>query len=800
MIAEAKLRVPCFHCGEDCDTRPVLLMGKTFCCEGCKTVYEILDDNNLCNYYTFNNAPGTSFKNSPDTPGYAFLDIKKNADKIISFTDGKQTHVTFSIPRMHCSSCIYLLEHFHKINPGVIRSQVVFQKKEVSIVFLQDQTSLRRVVEDLLHIGYEPHLSLDDLGKKKQDTNNRTQYMKIGIAGFCFGNIMMLSFPEYLSGGEINVPGLKRMFTYINLLLSLPVLLYCSTTFFVSAWKSLKHRYLNIDGPITIAILITFFRSVYEIASGTGAGYLDSMSGIVFFMLIGRTFQDKTFKALSFDRDYKSFFPVSVTLKTDIEKSIAISELKVGDKIIIRNNEMIPADAILINGDANMDYSFVSGESLPVKKKSGDIIYAGGKQSGSSIELEVIKEVSQSYLTSLWNNQVFHENPETKNTFLNKVSNYFSMVVFAIAIGSGIFWFNGDPAKALNAMTSVLIVACPCALLLSSTFTNGTIMRTLGKNMLYLKSPDVIEKLALADTIVFDKTGTITNNGGAEVTYHGNDLSVTEEGYIRTVVSHSTHPLSQAVFKHLSPVQKNQVSSFKEYPYKGIEAMVEGHLIKLGSRGFAGNILNMETLTEGSKVFVSIDGEPKGGFSVRNKYREGFFELAETLKTDYSIFVLSGDNDAERKALSEVFKEDALVFKQTPQDKMNFIQSLQKEGRNVLMVGDGLNDAGALKQSNAGIAVSDDTSSFSPACDAILDGAKLKELKEYLDFSKDGKKVIFASFIISLIYNIAGIFFSVQGTLQPIVAAILMPLSTITIVLFTSGMTFLLAKKRFEKV
>lgn len=791
-------KIKCFHCGEACDEQHPELADKAFCCEGCKTVYEILNENNLCNYYAIHPNPGVSLKTPVTSEKYTFLENNMLKDKLISFTDGKQTHVTFYIPQMHCSSCIWLLENFHKINPGVVRSQVNFPKKEVTIVYNEPQTTIRNVVEHLSHIGYEPHLSLDDLENKKTGITNIRQYLKVGIAGFCFGNIMMLSFPEYFSDGEIYVKGLTTTFGYLNLILSLPAFFYCSTDFFVSALKSIRQGLINIDGPISIAILVTFLRSVYEIISGTGTGYMDSMSGIVFFMLVGRVFQEKTFRVLSFERDYKSYFPISVTLKTDVEKSVAISELKAGDRIIIRNNELIPADAFLLKGDANIDYSFVSGESLPVQKTLGEIIYAGGKQSGSSIELEVIKEVAQSYLTRLWNSDVFHKKQETKTTFINTISNYFSIVVFAIALGAGIYWFPTDAGRALNAVTAVLIVACPCALLLSATFTNGATLRVLGHNKLYLKSSGVIEKLATIDTIVFDKTGTITSNGDAEVEYDGRPLSLEEKDYLSAVVSHSTHPLSQTIYKFLAAGQKYAVSNFFEHPYQGIEAQVATHSIKIGSLSFVGIDLHDAHPADASRVYVSIDGEHHGCFHVKNKYRKGFYEMAEMLKKKYVIFVLSGDNDAERKALSKTFDPATLIFKQSPHDKLHYIQSLQKAGHKVLMVGDGLNDAGALKQSNVGIAVSDDTNNFSPACDAIMDGNKLKDLKKFLWFSIAGRRVIIASFIISLVYNLGGIFFSVQGTLQPIIAAILMPLSTITIVLFTTGMMHLIGKVKFD--
>jgi len=393
----------CYHCGEACDKQTIRIDKKIFCCQGCKTVYEILNKVELCDYYSLNANPGSAQKVPIRPEKFAFLDDKNLQEKLIHFKDDNQSHVTFYLPQMHCSSCIWLLENLNKLDNKIIRSQVNFLKKEVSVVFEHKLTSLRKVVELITSIGYEPHFSLNSISDKKTNTYDKSRIYKIGITGFCFVNIMMLSFPDYFSLGNIEEKGLKQLFSYLCLGLSLPVFFYSASEFFISAWKSIKQTFLNIDAPIALAVLITFLRSVYEIISGTGAGYLDSMSGIVFFMLIGRFFQNKTYNTLAFNRDYTSYFPLGVTVidENRSEQQIPLSELKVGQRIKIYSEEIIPADCILFYGKAKIDYSFVSGEAVPVEKGIGEIIYAGGKQVGGSLELEVVKEVSQSYLTQL---------------------------------------------------------------------------------------------------------------------------------------------------------------------------------------------------------------------------------------------------------------------------------------------------------------------------------------------------------------------------------------------------------------
>jgi Cu+-exporting ATPase len=710
-------------------------------------------------------------------------------------------NVHFSIPQMHCSSCIYLLEHLHRIEPGVKKSQVNFQLKEVFVMYNPQETTLRKVVELLAFTGYEPYISLQDSTEKKVPAFNRKQIYRIGIAGFCFANIMMLSFPEYFSSGNIDERILKTTFNWINLALSIPVLLFSASGIFISAWKGLRQKFLNIDAPIALAIIVTFARSYYEIISGNGAGYLDSGTGIVFFMLIGRWFQNKTYDSFSFDRDYRAYFPLGVTVIDDgTEKNIPVTQLQKGNRIVVRNEEMIPADAVLMKGTANIDYSFVSGENTAVEKRRGELIYAGGKQMGSIIEMEVIKEPSQSYITQLWNNDIFTHKKNQEQSFIHPWSRYFTGVLLSVAAGTFIFWSFTDASRILPAVTAVLIVACPCSLLLSATFTYGNMLRIFGRNKLYLKNASVIEALAKINTLVFDKTGTLTQTNTADVQYEGPPLSEKEWSIIKTVTRQSSHPLSKIIAASIDTATEIPltVSSFQEYSGKGFDAVVQDIPVRMGSAGFikAGNAFI--TQDTGTAVHIEMDKVHLGKFSIKNQYRPGVAEMVHHLKKPGNqLFVLSGDNDSEQNKLNTLFGAGTpLRFNQSPQQKLDFIKGLQQEGKNVLMLGDGLNDAGALMQSQVGIAVSENSAQFSPASDAILDGSQVLLLDKFISFARAGKNIVLASFILSILYNIVGLSFAVQGILSPMIAAILMPASSISIVLFVSVLSSFVARKK----
>ena len=776
----------CYHCGEDCKEKPIHIHEKDFCCEGCKMVYEILNQSGMCDYYNISNNPGINQKVRVRENKFAFLDDEKIQQSLISYKDEKQTHITFYLPQMHCSSCLWLLENLHRLNEGIVSSKVNFTRKEADIVFNQKDLSVRKVAELLTSVGYEPYISLNDAGNAKPKFNKSKIY-KMGVAGFCFANIMLMSFPEYL-GIDSKEQSLVNIFRILNVILSLPVFFYSASEFYISAWKSLKHKFLNIDAPIVLAIVVTFCRSLYEVLTNTGSGYFDSMSGIVFFMLVGRVLQDKTYEELSFERDYTSYFPIAVTrIKDAIHQTISLPDIELNDTLLIHNQELIPADGILTRGKAVIDYSFVTGESIPVEKEMGEIIYAGGKQIGSNIEMLVIKEVAQSYLTKLWNRDELKQmKQDEERSFVHLVARYFTWIVLVLSVGSAIYWHFFDPARMWSAATAVLIVACPCALLLSNTFTNGNILRILGRNHLYLRSAQTIEDIANVNYIVFDKTGTLTTGRYQDISYDGSHLGKELKSKIAAITSQSTHPMSRAITGWTNQSSNHlKVAAFEEFPGKGIEGVVEGELITMGSRAY---VTGSKVEDSESAVYISVNGDVIGKFVFRNQYREKIPTLIKQLRLKYDLAVLSGDNAGEKRYLQELLGFDAnILFHQKPEDKLEVIKELQRNGRKVMMIGDGLNDAGALKQADAGIAVAEDTNNFTPASDGILEASQLPKLFKFIKLARANRKIVVAAFVVSVLYNIVGTYFAVQGLLSPMRAAILMPISSLSILLITFG-------------
>jgi Cu+-exporting ATPase len=777
----------CFHCGLDYSIKSYVFDDKNFCCNGCKTVYEILNSNDLNSYYTIESFPG-NIPNSNNSK-FDYLQEESIVEKLLVFKNDETSIAEFHIPGIHCSSCIWVLENLDKLEAAIVSSTVHFTNKTVRIIFNNKNTNLKKVVILLASIGYEPYISLDD-AEGNNVSSDKTLLYQLAIAAFGFGNIMLLSFPEYFGVEDLWLEKYKHLFRWLMFVMSVPVVFYAAKDYFISAYKGLRYNILNIDVPIVLGISVLFMRSSYEIAFDLGSGFFDSLTGFIFFLLLGKYFQQKTYVFLSFERDFKSYFPIAVTLiSNDGEKNKPVQDVEKGDRLLIRNDELIPVDGILISNNAAIDYSFVTGESLPVLKQSGDKLFAGGKQTSGSIEMEAVKSMSGSYLTQLWANEIFDKKEEIsiKNT-TNAISKYFTVAILAIALVAGVYWYLVDTSKTFNVVTAVLIIACPCALALSAPFAVGNMLRIFGRNKFYLKNAETIEKFSKINTIIFDKTGTITTTSKSKITYNGISLSEDELRALKKILRESNHPLSRSLYQNIeTTISQGTISDYEEILGKGISAKLDNYTFQLGSASFVNGLNNDDDKTA---VYIKINSELKGVYFFKNTYRIGTKEVFESFSSKYNLVILSGDNDGEEHHLRKLLPENVqLEFNRKPEEKLDFVKNLQLKGNKVLMIGDGLNDAGALAQSTIGIVISDDINVFSPACDAILDASKFAILPKFLALSNRTISIIKASFVLSFCYNLIGMYFALRGELTPIVAAILMPLSSITIVVFVTFLT-----------
>jgi Cu+-exporting ATPase len=754
----------------------------------------------LDHFYDLKEGSGQRVSGTLEPNRWAYLDEPDTREGVLDFNGEHLNRVTFSVPAIHCVACVWLLENLFRLRPGIGQSTANFPRREVSIAFTPQKIRLSELAALLTSIGYEPQITMGKLDKTKPDASGKKQWLQTGIAGFGFGNIMLATLPLYIGLDTFSGPFLRALLGGVSLALALPVVTYSASDYWKSALASVRQRTLTLDVPIVMGLAALYFQSAYEIISATGGGYLDSLCGLIFFLLLGRIFQRKTHDRIAFDRDYRSFFPLaSARLGPGGEESVSIAAVKVGDRLRIRHGELTPADGTLLSGAATIDYSFVTGESAPVSVDPGGRVYAGGRQTGGAIEIETVKPVSQSYLTSLWNHKVFSKDSEGPlHSLTNVYSRRFTRIVIVIACASAVgWWLAGDAPRGLKAFTSVLIVACPCALALAAPFTLGSAQRVLAKLSVFVRNPIVLERMGRVTTVVFDKTGTLTAPGQDSVTFApaaSRDVPETEMSAILALAAQSTHPNAAAIARHAAPraAKTPQVDHFQDFPGKGLAGIVEGRPVRLGSASWLRDQgIRIEDEPAGSASHAAIDGVHIGAFVISQALRAEAATLLESLRSRYELALLSGDNERERERFRALLGQKAdLLFNRNPVQKLEWIESLKQGGaREVMMVGDGLNDAGALRGSDVGVAVVDQIGSFSPASDVVMEAAQVRRLGDILALARASVRIVRLSFGLSAAYNAVGISIAASGVLSPIICAILMPLSSLSVVLFAYGMT-----------
>ena len=780
MIVEKGIDTKCHHCGDLCQGEVPVQDDHAFCCHGCLLVWNLIHENGLSDYYNVENTPGLSLKYKNEKK-FDFLESEEISAQLISFYSGPLRTVYLDLPQIHCTACVWLLERLNQFKVGIKQSQVNYLKKQVTLIYDSTEISLKEVVLLLASLGYPPNLSLTSLDTKGAEKKDRSLIYKIGLAGFCFGNIMLLSFPDYLG---FTAPSFSYFFAILQIILSIPIIAYAGRDYITSAIQSARLGRVGIDLPIAIGMLTLFFRSIYDIFFIGQEGYLDSLSGFVFFLLIGRWIQSRTFSNISFDRDFKSFLPISVKCKNEGDwQNRTIDKIQKGDLIMIRNSEIIPCDGILTKGKGKIDYSFVTGEERPVDVQKGDSVYSGGKLLNTYIEVEVTRSVNQSQLTQLWNDDIFNKrNIEEESQLLNVIGKYFTIAILIIASGTLFYWLGKSSTMAINSFTSVLIIACPCVLALSVPFIFGSALRWLSKISIYCRNVYTLFDLHKIDTIVFDKTGTLTDSDELSVSYSGITLSGFEKRLVYTLTLSSIHKLSQAINKYEYSQKTFETEHFKEHSGLGIEAEINGHKVRLGSADF---IFDTNEIPEEQTSFLEIDGKVVGRYTFKNTLRDNVEHVLTTLTEKYKLALLSGDNSSNQNRIRELFRNNEEVyFNQSPKQKLEYIKNLQKQGRKVLMIGDGLNDAGAIKQADVGMVISTNENNFTPASDIILSADQFEEIPGFLKSIRHLHFSLFGAFALALMYNLIGLAYAVSGELSPVVAAILMPISSISIMLY----------------
>ncbi|TGM51753.1 heavy metal translocating P-type ATPase [Leptospira biflexa] len=792
----------CDHCGN-----PIQLIRiesklgdepKVFCCEGCETVYSIIHSLGGSYYY---NLKGNT-KLSPVAMEETDLDLENELvyQKFVRPSNGF-SEVSIQITNIHCSACVWINEKVLNEEEGILSAQINFASGRARIRFDESKIKISRILSLIRAIGYKPVLFSPTEGNLQKSKQLKTLLLRIGVAGFCFGNIMILSvalYSGYFTGIDLN---LKRMFHYASWVFATPAYLYSGFPFMSGFLTSIRRRTLSMDFLLFLGISMAYFYSVYVTLTDRGEVYFDSVAMIYFFILVGKYFEEKArvFASDKLESILCKLPETSIRITETGDQTIPSSEIKLGDKIQVAPGKRIPVDAILVSKETYIDESFLTGESVPIRKQKGDSILAGSLTMDNPALIIASSDYHASTLSSLKLRleEALHLKPKIQ-IVTERIASYFISIVFLLAFvcfGVWMFLTSGDLEQSLVTTISVLIVACPCALGISvptALVTNHILNAEKG---VLLKNPSVVETLAKANTIFLDKTGTLT-----EGKFLVRLVTVSEDHlpFVYRIEKEINHPLAKSLVKYLSPfdsVKKRasemELIQLQNVPGQGVKAEIQWHRkqysILIGNQTLLKhqNIpLEFIPETEGSLILVAINGKMEGSFLLADEVRPGALSFVSLLKEMIpKIAILSGDRFSAVKFIANSLGIQQFYSDLSPEEKASIIEDSQNKGNVVIMVGDGINDSLSLARANVSISHSEAEDLSLEKSDVVLTSGNLNGLVHSLLSAKKTKEVILQNIIISFCYNSIMLPLAMFGLMLPVICAVFMACSSLTVLL-----------------
>jgi heavy metal translocating P-type ATPase len=767
-------RKQCTHCHQPV-INPVYLeksnQDEVFCCHGCKTVYQILGSKGLQDYYTIRDRAGVDTM-APVTISdqkYTYLDNQEFKEKYCFFDDETQT-MKFYIEGVHCIACLWLVEKLPEFMNGVLNSKLDFGKS-IATITLEKNASFAIVAKELEMLGYRPHpLKVDESHEAYQNKENRKDLIRIGIAGFSAGNVMIYTFAIYAGAKGENA----LLFNWWAFAVALPTLLYSAIPFYRSAWSAIKKKSVSIDVPIVIAILFGSITGLYNIIIGKEHIYFDSLVTLIFLLLSARYILKRAQQKGLSSSDLSNFFSDVIARKVIANgnhEEVHTSLLNPGDKLLIKKGEVVPADGKVLSGNGYLNLSILTGESVPNKITNESEVFFGSKYDGEELLIEVTKAGENSRLGELLKRIEDGWNKTTNITrFSDKIAKYLVSIVFLIALVVFSYFTNqGLMEEGFNRLLTLVIITCPCALGLTTPLAFTLTLSKLAKRGIVIKDEAVLERILKVKDVFFDKTGTLTYGQFKVI-----DTNITKEyaSVVHSMESISVHPIAKTITQYLE--QNFEINHLQFNDHKEV----------LGE-GIIADEFQLKASPESSEVTkISL---------FKNEKEICYFEMADTLREDASDiidsiknidvrpYLLTGDKKAIATNIAKQINISNVFSEVSPEQKNQIIQ----EHPYSMMVGDGVNDALALSNSSVGVAVHSSVDISLRAADIYLSRSSLKNILLLLKASRFTMKLVKVNLIFSVLYNIIGIYLAIIGQITPLLAAILMPLSSLTVLVVT---------------
>ncbi len=689
----------------------------------------------------------------------------------------KTGELVLSLPTVHCATCITDVERALAAVPGVWSARVNLSLRRVSIE--APGLAAHDLIPVLDRIGYEAHeLDPAALSATAADRQGRDILMRIGVSGFAMMNIMILSVAVW-SGAEAAT---RDLFHWISGAIALPTVAFAGRPFFASAWRALRAGRLGMDVPISLALILASAISVFETAQGGRHAYFDAAVMLCFFLLVGRYLDYRTRAiARSAAEELTALeVPRAVALVGGQETAVAVADLVPGDLILVRPGARVAADGIVVTGTSEIDRSLLTGESLPVQAAPGLALSAGEVNLTGPLTLRVTAAGRDSSLARLTALVAAAESARGRYTSVaDRASRAYAPVVHLLALASFGGWLGvtGDARLALNVAAAVLIITCPCALGLAVPAVVTAASGRLFRRGLLIKDGTALERLANVDTVVFDKTGTLTL--GMPQVAAPEALDPAARPVAAALAGASAHPLSRALAAALEGVGPAAVEDLREVPGYGVEGRWQGQMVRLGRADWIGT----DEAAPGPASWLRI-GDRVQRIDFTDRLRSGAEACVAALRRrGLRVMLLSGDNAgavadiAVRLGISE-WRAGVL-----PQEKAAAVAELSRDGAHVLMVGDGLNDTAALAAAHASISPASALDAARVASDMVLLGSDLAPVAEAVGVARSAARRIRENFALSVLYNIVAVPFAVAGFATPLMAALAMSLSSVSVTL-----------------
>lgn len=814
----------CFHCNDPIPTgqhytAEVLGQQQHFCCPGCQAVAQAVVDNGLEDYYRFRTQPADKAAAEQALPSPLALYDNPLLQQELVAASGDDSSIQLTVSGLKCAACAWLIERQVLQLQGIVKIGVDISANRATLVWRKQSITLSAILHRISEIGYQAQPFQADKHEAQLQRDHQSYLKKLGLSGILSMQVMMLAFGLYFGlFGDLE-PTTQTYFHWVSLLLTVPVVVYSGSEFLRGASNALAAGQVNMDVPISIAIVVIFASSAYATIQDTGSVYFESVSMFIFLLLISRYLEHASRKkAATVAANSNRYIPVTARqLIADQEQQCLAKSLQPGDRVRVKPGELIPVDGVISAGVSCVDESMLTGEFAPVTKQIAAQVYAGTVNQSSVLEIKVTKSLAQSAAMEISRLQDLALGSKPKIAVLaDRLARKFIVAVLLIAAATYIGWHVvGDGVnsnEALMRAVAVLVATCPCALALATPSALTAAMAALKQSNLIVKSADFLENLSDLDVVVFDKTGTLTEGRFSIVSWQhyssGPELRdvpssapqarsassgqlAKDDWPLRVAASLeslSEHPISRA-FSHLPQLP---VTAGRNHVGEGVEGVIAGRHYKIGTYAFASNSQTLTSTEEGrlspallnqpsAEVFLSCAGRVIAEFRLQDKLHPDTLSLIPKLRR-LQPTILSGDSEYNVRQVAEQLAITAWQAQCRPKQKLDYIQNLQNQGKRVLMVGDGINDGPVLAQADVSVAVSGATDLAKNAADVIILDGSLAKLPTLFAVAKRTRTIIRTNIVWALSYNTLALPLAVGGLLSPWMAVLGMSLSSIVVV------------------